>query len=342
MKRFFSLIIGIMLLAPPAFAQVGLGMRACNNHWDNQWILSPSPEVTYQAKWFLLSMDGTLGYFHPSTSPGSTVFISRASMIPMLKLQWGPVFLATGYGVSHQFRREDLIGSDNRTHIKEKSRIIGEARALLGLTLPLNNTVSLMLKGGYNYQDANHRYFSVSAGFTFHGTPNLFNRGPHKKTIEIKEAGQIRSAVTQQSPFKKATFIKSDDPITSEFNRSIESALMIKGIETYDWATLRHQLIDHLSQTVEDAEKEVHTLSPIDLTLKGAELLNIGLLVDSQLRYNYQTYGGNIFIQYASLRLIRIRDGKVLWTGHLEGGKRKFPEVKRMMAAALLEQLNRL
>ena len=97
-----------LLIWTPVQAQVGIHANALNNHWENHWVLSPAPEVTFSGKWFLFSADGTLGYFHPSDSPQSTLFMTRASMVPMLKLQLGPFFLAAGYGISHQYKRGRL------------------------------------------------------------------------------------------------------------------------------------------------------------------------------------------------------------------------------------------
>jgi len=341
MNRLITIIITSLTLSSSAFGQVGLGMRVCNNHWNDQWVLSPAPEINYVSKWFMLSMDGTLGYFHPSDAPESTVFISRASLVPMLKLQLGPFFVAAGYGASHHFRREDLLGAGNSPEIVETSKIMGEGRALIGMNLKLKETFSLMIKGGYNIQDADHRYFSASAGFIFHAPSNHRYTLP-EKTVARAMLNTKTEPILSSEKYKKLIFIPSDDPIVTEMNRSMESVFMARGIESYSWPTLKQKVLHQFSATEKDPERKLHLLPPVELAVQGAEILDIDLILDTKMRYNYKTYGGDIFIQSASVRLIRAMDGKVLWTGALDGSNKKLPQVKEMMTTALLEQFSRL
>jgi hypothetical protein len=336
MKRWTLPLIAFMLYSSEAIGQVGIGLRLCNNKWDNQWIISAAPEITFSTKWFYLSMDGTYGYFHPSDEPQNTIFQARASMVPMFKATMGPLFLAAGYGIGHHFRREDRVYENGTTEIIEKNTIAGEARLLLGLQIKITNHLSGIIKGGYNYINEEHSYYSGSMGIEFH----FGSHSKHQTRPEISSSASGNLGETNNKRSFNFIFLKSEDPVVTEINKSIEGILIEKHHDIYNWSNLQQKVLE--TDTTDDAERTVHLMPAIELATKGASLLNIDYIIDTQVRYGYKTYGGEIFVQFASLRIIKAQDGLVAWSVNLDGSNRKLKTVKDILNETIKNQIQKL
>ncbi|MCK5149229.1 hypothetical protein KAR48_20915 [bacterium] len=359
MKYKFTSLLLILLFVIPSFAQVGFNIRMCNNQIDKHWIMSAAPQITLSNNWFALCLDGTIFYYHPESSPESTIFLTRMSIVPMLKLQWKIFYLAAGYGIAHQFRREDLLSNEHQVEITEKNEFKGEARFICGIELHLSGSVSIVVKGGYNYINDKNHYYSASVGLNFHAPHNVSPKistplTPQEKIDNIfvpeirKKAVTNKKVVTNNSKtdtiitsnIKSAVFLKSEDPVINELNTFLEASLKNSSIQIFDWNKIKQTVEDHYkNQQIEDAQRQVHLKTNYELMMLGGTALGIDVMIETQLRYRFKRYGGDILVQFASIRMISSTNGKVLWAGSFKGNNKKLAELKYTIAEELLEQI---
>ena len=213
---------------------------------------------------------------------------------------------------------------------------------MAGLEWRFSPKVGLMFKGGYGYQDDQHAHVMGSVGLVFHTTQSPQNASlRNHETTDILET--LAPPLDSQALGRTAVFVGSADPVVTETNRAMEAALIAQGMHLFDWQQLKQRLRDDLAQQGDaEADRTVELIEPMDLAAKGGKALNIDVVIDTQLRYGYQSYGRDILLQDATVRFIRPSDGRVLWVCNYDGKGKAFDQAKAQITEAVLGQFRKM
>jgi hypothetical protein len=113
----------VFLNLASVYGGIDIGLGLCNNHWQNDWLLTPAPEISYTSRWFSFGLDGTLGSYAPSPDQNGFILQTRISVIPMFRLPLGSFSVSVGYGFSSLYRREEIKKSKNFYDIRSSIHI---------------------------------------------------------------------------------------------------------------------------------------------------------------------------------------------------------------------------
>lgn len=346
MRFRFFFIWFLLYTVTAGYAQTGVyaGLKGCNNYWQKNWLMTPAAEVTLTGRYIALSMDGTFGAFN-APSPGAVSFFqSRASIVPLLRLPvFKSFFISAGYGLTHVFRRDDLISGTGAADIVNTSEFSGELRAESGLGFSLGSRMSLLVKGGYSYITGTNYAFYVSTGLLFKSggrghaaataaPQQLPPPAPlkqesqslaapaEKKTDEKKTNEEEKEPGEPELHFRKAAVIHASDFIIAEFNVFIESLLAERGVTIFDWNVLNTVLKDQ-----EIYPEDTGTVSRI-----AKDRFGIQAVVETALRYAYtDSYGGGVRVAHASVRILDTAGSRVIGVLTFDSGDASFDACKR-------------
>ncbi|MBN2416739.1 hypothetical protein JXO52_12905 [bacterium] len=325
-------------------------MKGCNNYWQDTWLITPAAEVTLTGRYLALSMDGTFGAVN-EPSPGSVSrFQSRASIMPLLRLPlYRSIFIGAGYGLTHVFRREDVISAAGTAEILNNHEFSGELRAEAGFGISFGGRLSLLVKGGYSrISDTQYTYY-VSTGLLFKpgGLPvretvaatavpvELPVQSPElvplkedsKSTARLivqkekkEDKAHIKETPERTLLFTRATVIHTSDIIISEFNLFIESLLSERGVSIFDWNALDAVL----------REEDTYAGDTAAISRVGRERFGIQAIVETALRYAYtDSYGGGIRVEHASVRILDTAGSRVIGVLNFDSGEAGLDVCKR-------------
>jgi len=343
-KRIVLISITMLLNLSDVHGGINLGLRVCNNHWYNHWLITASPELSFSGRWFWIGVDGTFGSHEPTGGQEGRIYQSRWSFIPMLKIPLiGPLFTAAGYGLSSTFRREELEDADGEHRIVTQDKKQGELRGFLGVEIPLSSRVRVYLKGGYAFIDKNNQYYSISVG------TSLIWPKTTTPTREIPESLPVEEKSTPSLPhIKKVTILGTKDLIIGELNTAIEVAMSNSGIRVFNWKTIQESVEQHHDAQKKEIQEKgsdlsssppVGTLPPMDVALEAARLLKLDAIVKTQMRYTYETYGGEIIVNSAYVQIIQPDSGEMLWATEYLDSKHSFSQCKKKLSEYVIKAL---
>jgi|GEM_PF-1101101 len=347
---------------------VNLGFNVCNNRWNNHWLFTPAPEVSCSGRWFWIGVDGTLGSYTPSND--GYIFQTRFSLMPMVRVPLvGPFFTAAGYGFSYVFCREEFKDANGDYQFTSHTDVGGEIRSFFGMEIPLFARMKIYTKGGYAFINKNHQYYFVSIGTSLVWpkasvqkqkkinsilTEKNMQRSAVEEEIEnlafqnIREQTPIKTERTDTKHLTKVAIIGTNDPIINELNTAIEAALIKSEIPVYSWHKIkdmvekRHQRISVETTQTTESLPSLEFMSPMDIALEGSQLMDLSVIIETQMRYSYKTYGGEILVNSAYARIIQPASGQVLWTTEYTNIHSKFVDVKKTLTTETTKALTSL
>ncbi len=326
-----------ILCVPTLFsADFSLGLKVSNNRWQKTWLFTPAPEFTISYRLLALQVDGTLGTYETVKSVNTFSIQSRFSMIPMIQLTPGPLVFRLGYGLSYKYlRNESQIASDQYQFFSTK-KWEGEFRCSGGISVPVYKNIKINLMGGYDFIDEDNYAFFATGGLSF--IAGFQPAAPQQKTTfmqpkTLKESKQQSSQLKLATPIKTISIIKQQDPVFMELNTTIESAFMSNGIEVINWDKLKMDVQNALKQDTSlikpDDDFESLRTNDIQLAAFASKIMPIDAIVQTQLYYDYETYGKDIFVQSASIKLIQPQTGQLLTIIQYDGNRTPFAAFKK-------------
>lgn len=333
-----------LLLRLDAAADIRVSVQGCNNRYGTQWVMTPSPEIALTWKWFGLGLDGSLAAYTPSEALQNYTLRTRVSFYPLVRIPLGRFFLESGYGVAQTFRRDETQNDKGSYDFKSSQSIHGEIRAAAGWKIPLNGSSAMILRGGLGHQEKNNRFFFASLGIGFGGRPGSKpGASASARPDEVPTQSETR-------PGSRASLsvLGGKDAISDEFRASIEAALIEKGYQVTSWDRIRNAVQDDfLRQARAGNPKAViepalmDSLTSMQIAFRGSRLLSLDAIVETSIRYFYKTYGEDIVVQSASVRLTRADSGSILWVTEYDSPDTSFPGCKRRMIQELAGALRR-
>ena len=347
MKRIKIVIIASLLFLwfNHIYGGINLGMRICNNQWNNKWLITPAPEVSLSTRWFWIGADGTMGSYKPLVGRGGYIFQTRFSLIPMLRIPFiGPFFGAAGYGFSYTFRRVELENTDGKYEISSKEIGKGEIRAFLGMEIPISSKLKIYIKGGYSFINDNNRYFSASFGTSFIWPKSYSDKKLYIKPPQKERAKTLATSIKRNLLIKRVTFISSEDIITNELNTAIETALVNSGIKVFRWKTVRQNLVQYLDKqtgenniNADNISSPVDTMTSFQIAVRASRLLKLDAIIKTHIRYTYKSYGAGIIVHSAYVKIIQPQSGEIIWATEYNPSNKSFLRCKQKLSKAVLQ-----
>jgi len=346
MKRFFRhvLVLPALLAFSPAGADVLLGIRGCNNNWHSDWILAPAPEIALSSRFLSLSLDGTYALFTPSDPKIHYTIRTRNSIIPSLRLPVGPFFLSAGYGLALRFQRDEQLSPSGRFSFESETAVHGAFRAGIGTAFSLSRSLSLVLKGEYDFVERNDRGFAFGAGILLRrqALPTAIVPEPEKEVREPKKPVPAEPAPAQVR-IHSVTFPETSDEIVNELNRALEIALIKAGIQIISWEKMKAAAgLPPLQPEESGGDLDAGFIETTDweIVSKASETLKCDGFIRTKVRYVYQSYGGDILINSAQLVLINTQTGSVVWASEYQEQESSFSRCKQRLAEELVRALS--
>lgn len=373
MRRSLKYILLIHLLLcthiiSKAHAEICTGVRIYNNQWQETWLMTAAPEVSLKGKWLALQFDGTFGTYSPKASPQNYILQSRMSAIPMINLNMGVLETMIGYGFAYQFLREEIYTEPAQWTFSSTQETSGEFRFLLGLGFSVSDRMNLHLNGGYHFINEDNSAYSFGMSFGFKSItgasdspkpenikPRKLLSPPEKDVISTEPeiiAEEAEEPQTKIIPpvsddtalIKTVCIIGTEDPFINEVNADIESAFRENGIRIIDWEKIRAAAWQQYEHSY--AENSNATLNPSDFFLTNSQILynvadafDLNAVIETKLRYVYETYGGEISVNAAYVRAIHPKSGKVLFSINHEKLESSFSDCKSALISELVLKL---
>ncbi|MBN1893321.1 hypothetical protein JW906_02455 [bacterium] len=346
MKRFlfFVFLLPALLAIRPARADVLLGVRGCNNNWHQDWILVPAPEIALSSRFLFLSVDGTYALFTPSDPKIHYTIRTRNSILPGLRLPFGPFFLSAGYGLALRFQRDEKLSPSGRFSFDSATSVHGAFRAGFGTGFSLSRSLSLVLKGEYDFVDRNDRGFAFAAGILLKRKvlPVAIVPEPDQEVREPEKPAP-QEPVEVRIRIRSVTFPETSDEIVNELNRALGIALIKAGIQMISWDKMKAAAgLPAPSQPDEfetDSESGFVETTDWEIVSRASETLKCDGFIRTKVRYVYQSYGGDILINSAQLVLIDTRTGSVMWASEYQEQESSFSRCKERLSEELVRAL---
>lgn len=343
-------------------ADAHVGLRLTNTQWNSDWVITPSPEFGLVWKHFQLTVDGTYGLFEPSNPDINHSIVTRMSLMPMLRLKlFGPFFLSTGVGVSHNFRRDEVILPDGSYEAVSSNNVFSEFRAQLGAQFRMTESIGMFIRGEYSLITNDIRSFAFSFGFASTMQPRQKYAVkpyavPESKTVESPAQTQTSSPENNLQLLKSKTlleaiqsfsFVNSKDDILNELNTTLESALIASGYKVISWERVQKTAVSEMisnNLSTESEEKlsyDIKLMKPFDVAQLAYKPLKLHAFIETNMRYEYQSFGGDILVHSAYARVILPSTGEILWASEYNLPESSFLKCKQQIAEDLLNALNK-
>jgi hypothetical protein len=139
------------------------------------------------------------------------------------------------------------------------------------------------------------------------------------------------------SSIKKVTLIDTPDPIVNELNSAIETILTQAGIQVLNWEKVKNE-IEQKSKTTDAASAS----SDMEIAIEGSNLLKLDAIIETQMRYTYKSYGGDIWVHFAHLRIVQPSTGQVLFSTQYNIPESTFIRCKQKISGDVLNALKHL
>jgi hypothetical protein len=324
---------------------VHVGLKTCNNQFDHSWVMTLAPEMALVWKWFSLGLDGTVATYTPSNAPENYQLQMRVSFYPLLRIPLRRFFLETGYGISKTFVRDEIWTNNSGYRFTADETFHGEFRTDAGCVIPMSDDYRLILKGGYAHQKKTDRFFFVSMGVGF---------GAHKRAAAIAQesappqVADIRPPVESlaSSVLKNVSLIGGTDIISGELNAAIEAALVQSGIQVTSWEKIRTSVEEQFQKQAKAANPKssftslfTDSLNNMEIALYGSKLLPLDAIIETSIRYAYKTYGEDIIVQSAFMKMIDPPSGNIIWAAEYGSPDPSFIRCKQKLITDLLNAI---
>jgi len=330
-----------------AAADMRVAVLGCNNQVGKSWVMTASPEIALTWKWFGIGLDGALAAYTPSDSPQNYTTRTRISFFPMLRIPLRIFFLETGYGVSQTFWRDEIWIQERSYEFKSGQSIHGEFRASAGLAVPLGGATRLILRGGFGRLDRENRSFFASLGIGFRTTAS--GLGVRDGSLAIL---RLESAVPKTSPrptaYSHLSVVSGEDAISTELREAAEAALIQEGIQVTSWDRIRNAVQDDFQTQAKATNPKavfdpslMDSLTSLQIALRGARLMPLDAIVETEIRYVYRAYGEDIIVQSALFRLTEAATGRVVRVWEYDSPDTSFRGCKEKLTEDLIDSLRR-
>jgi hypothetical protein len=371
-NRILTIAIFIFTLQVPAsHTEISAGIRFYNNQWQETWLLTPAPELTFSSKWVALQFDGRMGTYSPVSAPDNYVLQSHFAMIPMLRLKVGPLESSLGYGYAYRFRREEIYNDSEEWEFSSTQESGGEFRFLFGLGFSVSERMNLHLNGGYHYLNEDNRAFSFGMNLGFKSSNPVIQKVESEMPDSISDpvetvnspeppvsqpAKQIENKTPTPTPatkpeenrrIKTVCLIETNDNFINEINASLEAALISNGISVLNWAKIKEavrlnyqdQNTNNLNSISTQANRDDWLMDDMQTLFNGAGLFPLDAAIETRLRYIYETYGGAILVNAAYVRLLDPQTGEVIITIEYDKPESSFSECKTALTMEVIQKL---
>lgn len=353
-----------LLLIPAIRSEISTGVRLYNNQWQKTWLITPAPELTFSGRWVALQIDGALGTYSPPPSSKNYITQSRISMIPMFHLSLGPVETHLGYGYAYQFRREEIFTASDEWVFNSFRESSGEFRFLLGLGFSLSDHLNCHFDGGYHYLNSKALAYSfgIRVGFKqcvtqiTHTETSLEQRESLLKSVEstIEDSNLNKNNYTSSELERTEKFVETptlktvcmvgtQDKFINELNSTLEAALVKKGISVLSWdkikSAVRQQYNGSRDTPLKYSAQDDFFMDDMQIIFNGSELFPLDAVIETKLRYIYETYGGEILVNAAYIRLLHPKTGEVLGALEYDKPESSFSECKAALTSRLIEYM---
>lgn len=338
-----------------------VGLRLTNTQWNNDWLITPAPELGLVWNHFQLSVDGTYGLFQPDDPAINHSTITRTSLMPMLRLKlFGPFFLSSGVGISHNFRRDEIILPDGSFDTVSKNNTFSEFRVQFGPQFNINQSLSMYIRGEYSLITNDIRAFAFSFGFSSNMQPRqkfavkpysipeqkpAVQQAPVSSTPENNL--QLLKSKTLLEAIQSFSFVNSKDDIINELNTTLESTLIASGYKVISWERVQKTAVNEMitnNLSTESEEKlsyDVKLMKPFDVAQLAYKSLKLHAFIETSMRYEYQSFGGDILVHSAYARVILPATGEILWASEYNLPESSFLKCKQQISEDLLNALNK-
>lgn len=322
MKQKKYLFLALFLVFNGYAGELYIGLNSANNQWEKKWVYTALPEIGISFKYMTLGMDGTfVGYsvdnpFHQGES--DYIFRTRVSVHAMAQIPLRNLFLQVGYGVASNFRREERCGIDMngipQYNFTSFENFHGEFRMATGVKIPISSHYAFLLKGGMAQQEKQSRFFFAGIGLAI--------RPGNASTLPSVSPEQFSPNPTKSlsTRLQRMSIIGARDQIHAEFNTAIEIALLKANVEVLAWEKLRLTVEEKMLQEARKIDPKflksalpIDSLSEMEIGIRGAQEIPLDGLIQTNIRYFYKTYGGDVLVQNASVSIVDPQTGKVLW-----------------------------
>ncbi|NQT25037.1 hypothetical protein HQ585_06770 [candidate division KSB1 bacterium] len=371
-RKFIAISITIyFLLIPINYAEISTGIRVYNNQWHETWLITPAPVLTFSSKWMALQFDGTFGTYSPQAAPYNYIIQSRFSMIPMLRLKVGPIESGLGYGYAYQFSRNEILNKSDQWEFSSLQENSGEFRFLIGLGFSVSDHLNFHVNGGYHYLNQNNLAYSFGMSIGFkqsiseipekesvtdnrpspdNQSINTVERSDSQPAIEI--TNQTKSQVPELEPkataqIKTVCLIGTQDKFINEINASLEAALIKNGTSVLSWDKIKVAVRKHHQKMrIEESngnssydDRDDFFMNDMQIFFNGAELFALDAVIDTKLRYIYETYGEEILVNAAYIRVLHPKTGEILIAIEYDKPESSYSECKAALTTQLIQKL---
>jgi hypothetical protein len=328
-----------------AEADVRVGVQGCNNQYGAYWVMTASPEFAMTWRWFGLGIDGSWAAFTPPDALQNYTLRTRVSFYPMLRIPLRRFFIEAGYGVSQTFRRDEIRDPAGGFRIESGQALHGEFRGSGGVALPLGGSTRLILRGGLARQAKGSRFFFASMGIGFGtGNPRSASDSRTAASPEMETPGPAGAIIPPK--LRNISVLSDEDAISMELNSAIEAALIRNGVQVTNWDKIRTAVQDDYltrSRKVNPRTPAVasftDSLSRMQVAFMGAKLLPLDAIVETGIRYVYKSYGEDIVVQSASVRLTDAASGQIIWVTEYDSQDTSFSGCKQKLIQDLIKAI---
>jgi hypothetical protein len=310
-KKIVLIVLVFFLLFNRIHGEINLGLNLSNNHWHQKWKTTISPEISYSSNWFWVGVDRTITNYEIDNNNDSYVLYSRLSLIPMLRAPLGNFFAAIGYGFSYTSRREEITEDNINYKITSSELYKGEIRGSFGVSLPVSSTMKFFIKSSYSYINKNNQFYSISTGISLSYYKKSFLKDT-KKSI-------TKNIIPVTQRIKKISFISNKDKIINELNNTIEVALIRDGYQIIRFDKIRDSVYQLFKSNQAEKLNKSNTIplleemDDLDIALKYSHLVDVDVIIQTNLRYNRKSYGGEILVKSAYIQILNPVSGEILW-----------------------------
>lgn len=363
----------MLLFSGLSRADIATGVRIYNNQWQDTWLMTPAPEITFTGRWIALQADGTMGTFSPASSQDNYIIQSRFSVIPMLRAKFGPLETGIGYGFAYRFRREEIAAGSDRWAFSSVQETGGEFRFLAGFVFSLSDRLNLHLNGGYHYLTDEAMAYSagISLGFkrmtvvTRAAEPEMDDGSdpvqtveslaekpepdrPDEKPTEESASTAIYKPKPQAAPqIQTVCFIGTEDRFINEINASLGAALIQKGIHVLNWDMLKTAVLkdieakadQEVSPNRSQASRNDFLMDDQQILINASSLFPLNAAIETKLRYVYETYGGAVMVNAAYVNMLDPQTGHALFTIAYEKPESTLTECKTVLTEQLVRKM---
>lgn len=382
-RSLICILITSFLSPAVLHSEISTGVRIYNNRWHETWLMTPAPEVTLSTKWFAVQWDGTFGTYAPSAAPENYMIQYRLSLVPMMRLQAGPLESFLGYGLAYRFLREEIPLESNQWAFSSLQEVRGTFRFLLGLGISISERMNLHLNGGYHYQNEDNLAFSfgMSLGFKqtsavdqpapadtekappadnssddskFNSAQTPSEKKPAESPAALSPASNAASSAAaaesagagalSRKPIQTVCFIETRDKFINEINASLGASLIEKGIHVLSWEMIKTAVREHhqtqFSKTGDSsADRNDYLMDEMKIIINASSLFPLDAVIETKLRYIYETYGESILVNAAYVQLLNPQNAEPFMSIDFEKPESTFLECKTELTSKLSEEL---